>query len=133
MKQTLSVEDLLNRASVWEALANFWLDTELLDNEIDHIAHILAESPYTIEEIQAIHRYEVAPAVSSNLLSVAGEWSGFDSEWLKEHCTQFASRRHSIWFRTRIWLQIPLINVFTARYWGQVIPIVQSLRLSQGK
>jgi hypothetical protein len=133
MKQTLSLEDLLTRAPVWEVLASFWLDTELLEQELDHIARIIAESPYTLEEVQTIHRYEVAPAVSANLLGIAGEWSEFDSDWLNARCAQFASRRHSIWFRTRIWLQIPLINFFTSKYWRQVIPRVVSLRLSQRK
>ncbi len=133
MKQALSPEDLLNRAPVWEALASFWLDTELPDHELDHIARVLAASPFTIEQVQAIHRYEVTPAVSANLFSIVGEWSGFNSEWLNARCALFASRRHSIWFRTRIWLQTPFINFFTTRQWEQVIPKIQSMRLPQEK
>ncbi len=132
MSAPLSPQDLLTRAPVWEALADFWLDTELEDFQFDHIARVLASSPYSIEEVRAIHNYEVAPAVSANLASIAGEWAGFDSDWLNARCRRFASRRQSIWFRARIWLQLPFMWFFTARHWRQVIPRVQSLRSSKG-
>jgi hypothetical protein len=133
MSAPLSPQDLLTRAPVWEALADFWLDTELVDFQFDHIACVLASSPYSIEEVRAIHNYEVAPAVSANLASIAGEWAGFDSDWLNARCKRFASRRQSFWFRARIWLQLPFIWFFTARHWRQVIPRVQSLRSSKGR
>ncbi len=43
----------------------------------------LAESPYTIEELQTILVEEVYPICKYNLLSIAGEWAGFDPEWLE--------------------------------------------------
>lgn len=128
MSATLSSQELQSRTPVWEALADFWLDTELVDYEFDHIARVIAESPYSMAEIRDIHDYEVAPAVSGNLACVAGEWAGFDSEWLTAKCHAYALRRHSPWFRLRIWLQRRLLRSFTERYWQQVIPRVRSLR-----
>lgn len=128
MEDTLSPQELQSRAPVWEALADFWLDTELVDFEFDYIARIIAESPYSLSEVRDIHDYEVAPAVSANLLSVAGEWAGFNSEWLIAECRRCAAHRHSPWFRARIWLQRPLLRSFTAHYWQQVIPRVHVLR-----
>ena len=109
-------------------LADFWLDTELAEFQFDHIARVIAASPYSIKEVRAIHNFEVAPAVSANLASVAGEWAGFDSEWLKGRCERFHVRRQSPWFRAKVWLQLPIFWFFTARYRLQVIPRVQALR-----
>ena len=128
MNSDLSAQELALRAPVWEVLADFWLDTDLADFEFDYIAQVLASSPYSIEEVREIHNYEVAPAVFANLVSVAGEWAGFDKDWLNERCKKYASRRHSIWHRARIFLQLPFFGFFTDRYWRQVIPRVMSLR-----
>lgn len=117
-----------DRVAVWEALADFWVDTDLAPFEIDHIARVIAASPYSIAEIKAIHDYEVAPAVWSNLLSPAGEWTGFDSEWLVERCRSCAARRHSFRFRATMFLQLPFIRRLAARYWEQVLPRVEALR-----
>lgn len=130
MSAALTTDDLLLRAPVWEALSDFWLDTELQDFQFDRIARVIAASPYSIEEVIAIHNYEVAPAVSANLINIAGEWSGFDSEWLNARCIHFASRRQSIWFKSRIALQLPFQWIFTVRLWSQLIPRVQSIRRS---
>ncbi|MDY7538648.1 hypothetical protein QN372_05965 [Undibacterium sp. RTI2.1] len=128
MSAALTADDLLLRAPVWEALSDFWLDTELQDFQFDHIARVIAASPYSIEEVIAIHNYEVAPAVSANLGSIAGEWSGFDSEWLNSRCIHFASRRQSIWFKSRIALQLQFQWIFTVRRWRRLIPQIQSIR-----
>ena len=128
MRKKLSPQQLSERVPVWEVLAEFWLDTELAEFEFDHIARVIAASPYSISEVQEIHNYEVAPAVSVNLASVAGEWAGFESKWLQIRCETFVAKRQSLWFRTSIFLRLPFIWFFTARYWRQVIPRVLSLR-----
>ncbi len=128
MPVEFSSQELLSRIPVWEALSEFWLDTELDAFQFDCIARVLAASPYSIEELRKIHDYEVAPAVSANLAGVAGEWAGFDSQWLSERCAKFRLRRNSPFFRARIRLQTPFFRFFTARYWREVAPRVLSLR-----
>lgn len=124
----LSPGDLLARAPVWEALADLWLDTELADYQFDYIARVIAASPYSLEEVLAIHEEEVAPAVSANLLSVAGEWAGFDSAWLNERCRHFAARRRTPWHRARVWMLRPSIRYFTESHWQQIAERVEKLR-----
>jgi len=63
---------------VWEALSDFFLDTELQEADYQRIASVLTCSSYTIAEIEEILRYEVYPALRWNLLAIAGEWAGFD-------------------------------------------------------
>ncbi len=128
LNAALSPRELLARTPVWEALAEFWLDTELTDSDFDHIARVIAASPYSLAEARAIHDYEVAPALSANLMSVAGEWAGFDSEWLHARCRQQAALRRSWWYRAVIRVRFPLFRFFTAHCWRQVVPRVESLR-----
>ncbi|MCB1889861.1 MAG: hypothetical protein KDH20_19800 [Rhodocyclaceae bacterium] len=128
MNFPLSPQQLRDRKPVWEALADFWLDTELVDFQFEHIARVIAASPYAIAEVKAIHDLEVVPAVSANLAGIAGEWAGFDPEWLHARCARFAARRGSRWMRARIWLQRPTIRYFTEDYWRQIEPRVQALR-----
>ena len=44
----------------------------------------LSSSPYTIEEIEGILIDEIYPVCRSNLFSIAGEWAGFDTDWLEK-------------------------------------------------
>lgn len=62
------------RLPVWTVLSDLFLDTELLDADIQRIAAALAKSPYGVAEIADILRDEVLPAFGPKLLSVAGEW-----------------------------------------------------------
>lgn len=75
-------DDLEHRRPVWQALSGLFLDT---DTSIDRSRRvgILAASRYSIYELQEILVDEVYPVCRSNLFSIAGEWAGFDPEWLE--------------------------------------------------
>lgn len=70
------------RKLIWIALSHFYLDTELQESDFLHMAQKIIESPYSLEEVKEINKYEVFPVLQPNLLSVAGEWTGFNEEWL---------------------------------------------------
>ena len=78
-----AAQDLSARRPVWEALSDMFLDTDVSLSREWRIAR-LAQSPYSIEELEWILRNEVYPICKYNLLSVAGEWAGFDPGWLEE-------------------------------------------------
>ena len=80
----LSESDIEKRFPVWEALSELFLDTELDEITHKYIGKVILESAYTPEEIHSILWREVFPAVGDNLRCVAGEWAGFNPEWLKE-------------------------------------------------
>ncbi|WP_454877249.1 DUF7079 family protein [Sphingomonas cannabina] len=71
------------RLPVWSSLSDLFLDTDVSLLR-DTNARVLADSPYTINQIERIFLDEVTPACSFNLSAVAGEWSGFDEQWLAE-------------------------------------------------
>jgi len=75
-------EDLEHRRPVWAALSDLFLDTDVSLARSWRVG-ILAASPYSIKELQEILVDEVYPVCRSNLFSPAGEWVGFDPEWLE--------------------------------------------------
>ena len=78
----LTTKDLEYRRPVWEALSDLFLDT---DNSFTHPGRIagLVASPYSLDELERILIDEVYPVCGSNLFSIAGEWTGFDPQWLE--------------------------------------------------
>ncbi len=96
MNDTLNIEE---RKPIWIVLSEFYLDTELQESDFRHIAFKIIESPYSIDKVKEINKYEVFPVLQPNLLSVAGEWAGFDEEWLINSITD--SLNMSTLFRHR--------------------------------
>lgn len=72
-------EDVEKRAPVWEAFGEFFLDNV---PNLDYVARVCAESPYSLKELDQILFSEVWPAPFANLASMAGEWAGWNREWL---------------------------------------------------
>jgi hypothetical protein len=70
------------RLKVWSALSNLFLDNELQETDREFICNQLAQTSYTLSEIERILWNELYPILKYNLISVAGEWAGFDEEWL---------------------------------------------------
>ena len=82
---------LNTRKPLWVALSNLFLDTELDEKNLVYIAKKMHKSPYSLNEIDDILMLEVFPVCIANLHSVAGEWAGFDENWLEE--TIIAAKR----------------------------------------
>ena len=81
-----------SREAVWLALSDLWLDTETTTTTLDAIVRTLRDSGLPLAELERIFYYEVAPVVWRNAWSVAGEWSGFDPQWLAEECRRNQQR-----------------------------------------
>jgi hypothetical protein len=77
------IDDLECRRPVWDALSTLFLDTDTSLTR-PRRAQVLAASEYSLDELEDILLGEVYPACGTNLLSIAGEWAGFDPQWLEE-------------------------------------------------
>ncbi|NVK74164.1 hypothetical protein C0J08_14065 [Marinomonas sp. CT5] len=88
----LSESEIDKRFPVWNALSDLFLDTELDAITYRYIAKVVVESGYEPQEIHDILWKEVLPAVGDNLRIVAGEWAGFNPEWLKERILSVMSQ-----------------------------------------
>ena len=75
-------DDLVRRRPVWLALSDLFLDTDVSLFRQGN-ARLLAACPYSLEELDAILTGEVYLACSLSLRGIAGEWAGFDSDWLE--------------------------------------------------
>ena len=115
------------RKPVWTAFSEFWLDAELEDDDLHRIARVAAASGYTVAELRDIYLYEVAPVVSYNLLTVAGEWAGFDELWLHNEVRKRVEHRS---FFLRFWVFIRIgsgvMTYATERHWRRIVSLLPS-------
>jgi len=116
-----SEAQITERMPVWDALSEFFLDTELQPDDHERIAKTLAASRYSETELDEILAYEVYPACKCNLLCVAGEWIGFHPDWLKEKIAPRYDRRPFLKLRFRHrWM--------FDRHWTKVQARIRELR-----
>jgi hypothetical protein len=100
---------------VWEVLSEFFLDSELQPDDLERIARVLAATAYSEGEIERILIGEVYPVCKWNLLTVAGEWAGFDPGWLKEKIAPYYGKRPRL-----IFLLLRIHHWMYARHWTKV-------------
>ena len=123
----LSVAEIESRKPVWSALSELWLDTELTEHDLNHIASAMARSKYSLRELRAIYLYEVAPVVYSNLMNDAGEWAGFNEEWLYSEI-EAKLRNTNLLKRLLVRLKKPLMTFATERHWEVLAKKVSNKR-----
>ena len=80
--------------AVWKSMADHFLDTENREG-IPQTALLCVGAGLTVEEAHEVWLREVSPVVGANLLSVAGEWAGWDEEWLVTKVRARALRRRA--------------------------------------
>lgn len=93
MNKTLNLEA---RKPIWIALSDFYLDTELQDSDFQYIARIIIKSPYSLNDVKYINKYELFPVLQTNLMSVASEWMGFNEAWLVNTIQKSLANRTAI-------------------------------------
>ena len=114
-------EVIENRLPVWEALSEFFLDTELDDTDYQRIAEVLVLSTYSIQETEDILRFEVYPVLIWNLRSMAGEWAGFNRDWLREMIEPRLNRQPKIRWPKLQWGMV-------RDRWKRVSELVEAMR-----
>ncbi|QUJ68656.1 hypothetical protein KDD30_05980 [Photobacterium sp. GJ3] len=75
---------------MWVAFSHLFLDADVAEN-YPWIVRTCVASPYAVETLKSILFDEVSPALYQNVLSVAGEWAGFDENWLVARIVQIKS------------------------------------------
>ncbi len=110
MRSVVAVPDDADaRIPVWNALSDLYLDTDVALLH-DYIVRTLVASPYSLEALHEMLMYDVHPALYQNLMSVTGEWAGFDEAWLLERIETIRRqprwrRRITHWFARDIGVQ----------------------------
>ncbi len=123
----LDEAEIERRKPVWAALSELWLDTELEDDDLRRIAGAMRRSGYSVGELREIYLFEVAPVVYANLLSVAGEWAGFDEGWLFAEATRRARRRSPVLRALVRWgIGRRVMTFATERHWHRLVAMVET-------
>ncbi len=121
-----TLEQIQHRKPVWVVLSDLFLDTDVT-LIYDEIAQVCADSDYSTVELKKILSEEVAPVVSSNLMCIAGEWAGFDENWLVEQITKKSTIKESklfYFFKPRnFWL-----NRYIRGHWKVLEPKILACR-----
>lgn len=129
---TLSPDLIAARRPLWAAMSEMWLDTELGPIELEYIARMMAESGLTDEALREVYLVELAPVLWPNLFATAGEWAGFDQEWLSERIVHNLTHHPR---RTRFWSRFPLtrrmMTYATEEYWRALMPMAARMREAQ--
>ena len=120
-------EEIERRKPVWAALSDLWLDTELTEDDLQRIAEVMKRSGYSVPQLRDIYLFEVAPVVFPNLLTVAGEWAGFNEGWLFAEATKRA-RRRSLSLRAFVKLGIGkwIMTFATERHWDTLVKMLET-------
>jgi hypothetical protein len=115
--------DIESRRPVWAALSELFLDANLDSADVNRIAKTLAGSRYSLHELDQILLWEVYPACRSNLLSIAGEWAGFDPEWLESRILPGPSPVARAWAGT-----VGRLGMFSSVSWRTIKRRVEAER-----
>jgi hypothetical protein len=121
-----SETELERRRPVWLALSELFLDTSLDSTDINRIAATLVASHYSLRDLDRILVREVYPACRGNLLSIAGEWAGFDAEWLETRILRGPSALSRAWAGT-----VGRLGMYSSPSWRAIRRRVEMERLSR--
>lgn len=114
-------QDQADRRPIWDALQTFWMDSDP-NLDLTRVAELCANSKYSLSEIEEIYWNEVRPAVRFNLFSVAGEWAGFDIDWLAQRIV----RVHRFGKR----LPTKVLHPHSALWWQRLSSEVRRMKMS---
>ena len=126
MNEILNIE---GRKPIWIALSDFYLDTELQESDFRHIAFKIIESPYSFQKVKEINKYEIFPVLQANLMSVAGEWAGFQEEWLINSIKESLAKRNTV---KKIGIESSYLTLkwMCKDYWEKLEKVYNELKLN---
>lgn len=91
-ERVLSEDEIQARLPLWCALSDLFLDTEMQDYHYQAIGLAARAGGFSADQVRNILEREVFPALVFNLMSVAGEWAGFQSEFVRERILETLAR-----------------------------------------
>jgi hypothetical protein len=76
------------RKALWISLADLMLDTDIPELWAKNIVDAMLAAQISLGQTRSIFLDEVAPVFISNLFAVAGEWEGWDGDWVIQRYPQ---------------------------------------------
>jgi len=118
----LTDQQLETRKIIWTELSDFYLDTELSDEDLIRKILVFKNSGLSINEIKEINYNEVGPQLIQNLKSIAGVWDGFDHAALHQKLLTHAEKKRPRNFLQKIknYLDRKSIDNYTLVYFDKI-------------
>ncbi len=124
------LEELPRRRPVWEAMSDFFLDTELDEASLRAIAGTLKASGYSTAELEDILETELGPLLYGNLcpwVTIAGIWDGFDVEWIEARIRSGKHRWCYKWYAfLNRWFCDSIVGKIKRDDWARVLQLMQA-------
>ncbi len=95
-----AIDDAHAHADALLAMAEHFLDTETR-HLLPYTAHACVLAGLDPEQVRSLWHEDIAPVVGINLLSPAGEWAGWNGDWLLQRIRERRTRGHTWWGRWR--------------------------------
>jgi len=127
MRMNVSIEEIQTRRPVWLALSELFLDTDV-SYSYDYIVRECAQSSYSIEQLYSILKEEVAPVCFANLYGVAGEWSGFDEQWLVDNILKNIDRKNPLSKKIASVFHEIFFRSYVDDHWNEIEGKITSIR-----
>lgn len=102
------------------AISELFLDTSLEEEDFVRLRDILYETKLPVNKLDSIYYEEIAPLLYGNLESTAGEWSGFDPDWLEHEILRKSSEgaiRKIPWLN---WVRMYWVTRTTKKDWQKL-------------
>lgn len=100
-ERELSEDEVAARMPLWCALSELFLDTEMQVQDYEAVARAARAGGFSVEQVRDILAREVFPAFAFNLMSVAGEWTGFDPDFVRARILRTLKHPGATWLLSR--------------------------------
>lgn len=108
------------RGELWLALAPLWLDREPFESEYARMVEVIQRHGLSFTELEWLFRLELAPVLTRNQMSIAGEWRRFDDHKLMRQLVAHNLRLHG--WRRKMWaLFSGLMTMMTRHRWNELM------------
>ncbi len=122
-----AIDDLELRKAVWLAFSDLFLDTDVT-LFYDNIVNVCAASGYSIDELAAMLKNEVAPACAFNLQQITGEWAGFDENWLFGRIIKITEGKQTFVRKLFAIIGDSAMNEYVEQHWDILSKKIQNAR-----
>ncbi|WP_372613341.1 hypothetical protein [Halomonas sp.] len=108
------------RGELWLTLATLWLEREPRETEYARMVEVIQRHDLTLKELEWVFRLELAPVLSRQQMSVAGEWRQFDDYKLMRQLVAH-NLRLTGWRRKSWMLFSGLTTMMTRHRWNELM------------
>ncbi|MBS9403630.1 hypothetical protein KG088_08305 [Halomonas sp. TRM85114] len=108
------------RGDLWLALAPLWLEREPRETDYARMITVIQRHDLTLQQLEWVFRLELAPVLSRQQMSVAGEWRAFDDYKLMKQLVAHNLRLKG-WRRKSWMLFSGLTTMMTRHRWNELM------------